>query len=99
MQVKIKSSEASLNFPVLIDEQLHSLVFSVGASDAAPTQQQYAAFESLSQQASPLLAQWKQIMATDVVALNDAMQKQSVPVIYIAPNMGDQAATTATGQN
>jgi len=98
LQVKIKSSEASLNFPVLIDEQLHSLVFSVGASDAPPTQQQYAAFESLSQQAAPLIAQWKQIMATDVVALNDAMQKQSVPVIYIAPNMGDQS-TTATGQH
>jgi hypothetical protein len=98
LQVKIKSSEASLNFPVLIDEQLHSLVFSVGASDAPPTQQQYAAFESLSQQSAPLIAQWKQLMSTDVAALNDAMQKQSVPVIYIAPNMGDEKPAAATGQ-
>jgi photosystem II stability/assembly factor-like uncharacterized protein len=98
LQVKIKSSEASLNFPVLIDEQLHSLVFSVGASDAPPTQQQYAAFESLSQQAAPLIAQWKQLMSTDVAALNDAMQKQSVPVIYIAPNMGDEKTAAASGQ-
>jgi hypothetical protein len=99
LQVKIKSSEASLNFPVLIDEQLHSMVFSVGASDAAPTQQQNAAFESLKQQATPLIAQWKQVMATDVVALNEAMQKQNVPVIYIAPNTGGEKATAAAGQN
>ena len=98
LQVKIKSSEASLNFPVLIDEQLHSLVFSVGASDAPPTQQQYAAFESLSRQAAPLIAQWKQLMSTDVAALNDAMQKQSVPVIYIAPNLGEEKPAAATGQ-
>src|SRR5262249_19799112 len=36
LQVKIKSSEASLNFPVLTDERLHSVFFSVDAADAPP---------------------------------------------------------------
>jgi photosystem II stability/assembly factor-like uncharacterized protein len=90
LQVKIKSSEASLNYPVLIDEQLHSLFFSVGASDAAPTQQQYAAFQELSGQASPLIAQWKQMMSTDVTAMNEMMQKENVPAIYLAPAAGGQ---------
>jgi hypothetical protein len=97
LQVKIKSSEASLNYPVLVDEQLHNLAVSVDDADAPPTQQQEAAFESLRQQASPLIAQWKQIESTDVVALNDMMQKQSVPAIYLAP-AGAQGQAKAGGQ-
>jgi photosystem II stability/assembly factor-like uncharacterized protein len=98
LQVKIKSSEASLNYPVLIDEQLHGLFFSVDSADAAPTQQQYAAFEELSGQAAPLITQWNQIRSTDVVALNEMMMKESVPAIYIAP-AGEQTAVQAVGQN
>src|SRR5262249_10788645 len=37
LQVKAKSTEANLNFPVLIDERLHSLLGSVDNPDAAPT--------------------------------------------------------------
>src|SRR5205823_3571525 len=96
LQVKIKSSEASLNYPVLTDEQLHSIFFSVDVADAAPTQQQYAVFQGLSGKAQPLIAQWKQIMSTDVVALNQMMQKDNVPAIYLAPaTQGDQDATKA----
>ena len=99
LQVKIKSSEASLNYPVLTDEQLHNLFFSVDVADAAPTQQQYAVFQGLSGKAQPLIAQWKQIMSTDVVALNQMMQKDNVPAIYLAPaTQGDQDATKAAGE-
>ncbi len=98
LQVKIKSSEASLNYPVLIDEQLHNLAGSVDGADAAPTQQQYAVFDELSQKETPLVAQWKQIMSTDLVALNEMMQKESVPAIYVAPFPNEQAAKAA-GQN
>src|SRR5712692_11741343 len=98
LQVKIKSSEASLNYPVLIDEQLHHLAESVDNADAAPTQQQSAVFEQLSQQAAPLFAQWKQLMSGDLVALNEMMQKQSVPAIYITPG-GEAQATKAAGEN
>src|SRR5262249_56205752 len=59
LQVQVKSSEANLNYPDLIDEQLHGLVSSV-SYDGPPTQPQYAAFESLKQQAAPLLAKWKE---------------------------------------
>jgi photosystem II stability/assembly factor-like uncharacterized protein len=99
LQVKVKSSEANLNYPVLIDEQLHGLFFSVDAADAAPTAQQYAAVEDLSKQATPLIAAWKQIMSTDVVALNEMMQKENVPAIYIAPALREESAAKAGGQN
>jgi photosystem II stability/assembly factor-like uncharacterized protein len=99
LQVKIKSSEASLNYPVLIDEELHSLAASVDNTDAAPTQPQYAVFEELSRQETPLLAQWKQIMSTDLVALNALMQKENVPAIYLAPALGEEQNVKAGGQN
>lgn len=85
LQVKIKSSEASMNHPVSIDERLHALFFSVESGDTVPTAQQYTAFDELSRQAAPLIAQWKQIMSTDLVALNGMLQKEGVPAISIAP--------------
>jgi len=99
LQVSAKSSEANLNFPVMIDERLHSLQGSVDSADAPPTQQQLQAFEELSQQAGPLIAQWKQVMSTDLVALNDMIRKQSVPVIYVAPPGREVQPTKAAGQS
>ncbi|HYL11648.1 MAG TPA: hypothetical protein VEV41_01340 [Terriglobales bacterium] len=98
LQVNAKSSEANLNFPNMADEQLHSLAFSV-ETDAAPTMQQYEAFDSLNQEAAPLVAQWKNIMSTDLVALNDMMRKESVPVIYIAPAGTEAGAAKAAGES
>jgi len=98
LQTNAKSSESTLNYPVLIDEQLHALVGSV-EFDGAPTQQEYAAFEVLSQQAAPLIAQWREIRTTDLVALNDMMQKGNVPAIYLAsPSTGTKVTQAAGGQ-
>ncbi len=98
LQVNAKSSEATLNYPVLLDERLHALVFAVGSADAPPTRQENEVFDELSQQTSPLLAQWKQIMSTDLVALNDIVKKESIPVIFIAPAETGGAATKVAGQ-
>jgi photosystem II stability/assembly factor-like uncharacterized protein len=98
LQVNAKSSEATLNYPVLIDEQLHGLAGSV-EFDGAPTAQQRAAFDSLSQQAQPLVAQWREMRSTDLVALNDMMKKENVPAIYLAsPSTGAKMAQAA-GEN
>jgi len=94
----VKSSEANLNFPVLIDEQLHGLVGSV-EYDGAPTKQQYEAFDALSQQTAPLVAQWKNIRSSDLVALNDMMKTENVPAIYLASGTGEAKASTGGGEN
>jgi photosystem II stability/assembly factor-like uncharacterized protein len=99
LQVKIKSTEANLNYPTMIDEQLHALADSVDNADAAPAQQQYEVFQLLQKEAQPLIAQWKQISSTDVVALNQMMMKDNVPAIYLAPAGAEGAATKAAGQN
>ncbi|HXJ14977.1 MAG TPA: hypothetical protein VNH19_22115 [Candidatus Limnocylindrales bacterium] len=83
LQVNAKSSEANLNYPNMLDEQLHYLTFSVEVDDA-PTEQQYAVFEDLSRQAAPLIAKWKEIRSSDLAALNTQVQ-QNVPAIYLSP--------------
>jgi len=98
LQVNAKSSEANLNFPNMADEQLHGLAFSV-ETDAAPTKQQFEAFDALSQEATPLIAQWKNIMSTDLAALNEMMRKESVPAIYIAPPGTETGSTKAAGES
>ncbi len=83
LQVNSKSSESNLNYPVLIDERLHGLLFSVEAADAAPTKQQYEVFEALEKEAQPLLAQCHELMAKDLPALNEMVNKQNIPALYV----------------
>jgi hypothetical protein len=83
LQVNSKSSESNLNYPVLIDERLHSLLFSVEAADAAPTRQQYEVYDELEKQAQPLLAQYRELLAKDLPALNEMVNKQNIPALYV----------------
>ena len=55
----------------------------VESADAAPTQQSYAVFDELSRQLDAALAQWRQILNTDVPALNALIQKSNLPVIFL----------------
>jgi hypothetical protein len=81
--VKAQSSEANLNFPVMIDERLHGLAGSVDGVDAAPTKQQYEVFEVLSEQAKVQVAKWKEIQSGDLAALNEQAKKDGLPLIYL----------------
>src|SRR3979490_3206047 len=83
LQVNSKSSESNLNYPVLIDERVHSLLFSVESPDAAPTKHQYEVFEDLEKQAQPLLAQYHELMSKDLPALNEMMNKQGIRALYV----------------
>jgi hypothetical protein len=83
LQVNAKSSESNLNYPVLTDERLHSLLFSVDSADVAPTKQQYEVYDKLEKEARPLLARYHDLMSQDLVALNGMVNKESVPVLYV----------------
>ena len=83
LQVNSKSSESNLNYPVLIDERLHSLLGSVEVGDAEPTKQQYEVFDDLEKQAQPLLAQYRELMSKDLPALNEMVNKQNIPALYV----------------
>jgi len=83
IQVNSKSSESNLNYPVLIDERLHSLLGSLESADAAPTKQQYEVFQSLEKEAQPLLAQYRELISKDLAALNEMVNKQNIPALYV----------------
>jgi len=83
LQVNAKSSESNLNYPVLIDERLHSLLFSMDLADTAPTKQQYEVFDDLEKQAQPLLAQYRELMSKDLPSLNEMVNRQSIPALYV----------------
>jgi hypothetical protein len=83
LQVNSKSSESNLNYPVLIDERLHSLLGSVESADAAPTKQQYEVYADLEKEAQPLLAQYRELMSKDLPALNEMVNKQNIPALYV----------------
>jgi DNA-binding protein H-NS len=68
---------------VLIDERLHTLLFSVESADAAPTKQQYEVFDELEKEAQPLLARYRDLISKDLVALNEMVNKMSVPTLYV----------------
>jgi photosystem II stability/assembly factor-like uncharacterized protein len=85
IQVNMKSSESNLNFPSMLNEQYDILRQSVELADAAPTQQQYAVADQLEKRLDEQLAAWHGIVSQDVVALNNMIRNQNVPVIYIPP--------------
>lgn len=83
IQTKARSNQDILNYPIRLNNQLVALGGVVGSADSAPTQASYEVFDMLSKQLDEQMAKWKQILATDVPAYNDAVRKQEVPAIIL----------------
>jgi photosystem II stability/assembly factor-like uncharacterized protein len=83
IQVKMKSSEGSLRYPIMLNEQLDSLSHSVEAADAPPTEQMYKVFDLLNQRLTAQLSQWQEIIKTDLPALSQLMRSRGVPAIEV----------------
>ena len=82
IQVNMKGSEANLAFPNMLNEQFDSFSSFVTAGDAAPTAQQQSVFKSLRARLDQQLGLWKQILGSDVPALNQAVQRANLPALY-----------------
>jgi photosystem II stability/assembly factor-like uncharacterized protein len=81
IQVNMKGSEGNLAFPSMLNEQLDSFSSSVQAGDSAPAQQQFEVFKMLRARLDAQLGAWKQILASDVPALNDSIRKSDLPLL------------------
>jgi len=86
IQVKMRASQDSLNYPSKIDAKLAVLAMTVDSADAAPTAQSYELFAELEKKLEPLLARWKEILAMDVAALNELLQKENIPFVSLPPS-------------
>jgi photosystem II stability/assembly factor-like uncharacterized protein len=94
IQVNMKSSEGNLNFPNMLNEEYYSFSYSIDAADAAPTQQQYGVAEDLGNRLNAQLAKWKQLLTTQVPALNQQIQRENIPVILVGSGRPEEAAAT-----
>jgi photosystem II stability/assembly factor-like uncharacterized protein/DNA-binding FrmR family transcriptional regulator len=83
IQTKIKSNQDMLNYPIRLNNQFVALGGVVGSADTAPTQAAYDVYDMLNKQLETQMAQWRQILQTDLPAYNDVVQKQQIPAVII----------------
>src|SRR6185437_2142663 len=83
IQTKAKSSQDVLNFPIRLNNQLSALGGVVGSAASAPTQQSYEVFDMLSRQVDEQLANWKNIVATEVKNYDELVRQQNVPALIL----------------
>jgi len=85
IQVNATASEDEANYPTKLNSKLSYLNGVTDSADAAPTPAEEAVFVDLDKQLETQLAVWHEVLAKDVPALNEAMQKNGVPLIGVAP--------------
>jgi len=85
IQTKAKSGQDVLNYPIRLNNLLVALGGVVSSADAAPTKQDYEMFDDLGKQADEQLANWNEIVKTDLAAYNHLAQEKTVPIVGISP--------------
>ena len=83
LQVKLRSSEGTLNFPTMLNEQLFGLMNLIDIADGPPTASETAVAERLEREVEAEVAKWKAIADQDVPALNELIKKASVPALIV----------------
>ncbi|HUU33250.1 MAG TPA: hypothetical protein VMW48_04260, partial [Vicinamibacterales bacterium] len=77
-QVKNRSSQDPLNYPIMLNNKIASLAGVVESADSKPTAQSYEVFTELSQALDAQLATMKKSLDTDLPRLNNALRRQKV---------------------
>ncbi|HVA71691.1 MAG TPA: hypothetical protein VNF02_01165 [Candidatus Limnocylindrales bacterium] len=89
IQVKSKSGEDPLNFPIMIADQLMALDGTVESADTAPTQSSRVVFDLLSKQLDTQLATYRQLKDKDLADFNKKVRSEDVPAISVSSPSGD----------
>lgn len=85
VQLKSKSGEDSLNFPIMPVDQTEALQSTVDSSDDAPTAQSYTVYDRLNGEITAPMDEWAATKKKDVPALNKEIEKAGVTIISVAP--------------
>jgi hypothetical protein len=83
IQVKLQSTEGTLAFPTMLNEQLYYLGNVVESADAAPAKSIDDSFDQFSRRLDADLARWKEVVDRDVPALNDAARKANLSWVAV----------------
>lgn len=77
-QVKNRSSQDPLNYPIMLNNKIAALSGVVESSDNKPTAQSYEVFTELSQALDAQLGTMKKTLDTDLPRLNNALRREKL---------------------
>ena len=80
-QVRNKSSQDPLNYPIMLNNKLAALAGVVENGEAAPTSQSYAVFADLSRRLQTELVTLDQLLASDLPVLNAKLKEARLPSV------------------
>jgi hypothetical protein len=75
MQVNMKGSEANLNFPGMLNEQIYSFAGLLDDADAAATPEETATYADFHGKLAALLAQWNKMKQGDLAPFRAQVTK------------------------
>ena len=82
-QTKNQSPQDPLNFPIRLNNRLSGLVGVVGTGDNRPTKQAYLVRDELAEEIKSHLKTIEQIMAKDILQLNQAIHAKKIPAVFV----------------
>ena len=77
-QVKLKSGQDPLNFPIMLNNKIAALQGVVESSDNKPTDQSYVVFKELSGKLDAQLQKLQQSLKTELPRLNAALKREKL---------------------
>jgi phenylalanyl-tRNA synthetase alpha subunit len=85
IQVKIKSGQDALNYPIKLNDKIATLSGVVASADTRPTKQSYDVFNELSGQLDVQLAKFKDLVDRDLVGFNMLVKSLEIPAVIVKP--------------
>jgi len=86
IQVKSKSGQDPLNYPIKLDNKIAALVGVVSSVDARPTAQSYSVLEELVSQAQTHYKKMDKVLTEDLFQFNNMVSDAAVPAVMIVPS-------------
>ncbi len=86
IQVKSKSRQDPLNYPIKLDNKIAALVRVVSSVDARPTAQSYDVLEDLVSQAQVHYKKLNKVLTDDWYRFNNMVSDAAVPAVMIIPS-------------
>ena len=86
IQVKSKSRQDPLNYPIKLDNKIAALVGVVSSIDARPTAQSYDVLEDLVAQAQVHYKKLNKVLTDGLYKFNDMVSDAAVPAVMIIPS-------------
>lgn len=91
IQVKIKSGQDALNYPIKLNDKIATLSGVVSSADTRPTKQSYDVYKELSGQLDAQVAKFKDLVDKDLVSFNLLVKSLEIPAVIVKPVENEEA--------